>query len=79
MEQYLGQIELFAFGFAPSGWMLCNGASLNVQQYSDLYFFLGTTYGGDGKTSFCIPNLLGTEPAANMNYYIAVLGDYLDS
>ena len=72
IEAYLGQIQLFAFGFAPIGWMLCNGATLNINQYSPLYALIGITYGGDGRTTFKIPNLQGASPIPNMEYYMVV-------
>ncbi|MGI3899878.1 MAG: phage tail protein [Janthinobacterium lividum] len=57
--QFLGQIEFFAFGFAPKGWMPCNGQLLLISQNSALFNLLGTTYGGDGRTNFALPNLQG--------------------
>ena len=74
IEAYLGQIQLFPFNFAPIGWMLCNGATLNISQYSALYSLIGNTYGGDGHTTFQIPNLQGASPIPNMEYYIVVEG-----
>jgi microcystin-dependent protein len=59
---YLGEIRLFAFGYAPQGWMLCNGQTLSIAQYSALYSLLGTTYGGDGVTTFNLPNLQSRVP-----------------
>ena len=56
---FLGQIELFAFGFAPKGWLPCNGQFLSIPQNSALFSLLGTTYGGDGRTTFALPNLQG--------------------
>lgn len=76
METTLGQIELFPYGFTPSGFMSCEGQTLNIASYNALYSLLGTYYGGDGKTTFCLPNLLGTEPVPNMQYYIAIEGYY---
>lgn len=74
IEAYLGQIQLFPFNFAPIGWMLCNGATLNISQYSALYALIGITYGGDGQTTFQIPNLQGASPIPDMEYYIVVEG-----
>ena len=57
MEFYLAQIVLFAGNFAPRGWMACNGQLLPIAQNTALFSLLGTTYGGDGKTTFALPNL----------------------
>ena len=73
MDCFLGTIQLFAFNYAPIGWMLCNGASLSVAQNSALYALIGNTYGGN-QTNFNIPNLMGASPIPNMNYYIATQG-----
>lgn len=63
MEPYIGQIGLFAFNYAPADyWIACNGQLLQISQYQALYALLGTTYGGDGKTTFGLPNLQGTIP-----------------
>lgn len=73
---FIGQIQLFAFNFAPVGWVLCNGQSLNINQNQALYSLIGNLYGPATTTSFVIPNLLGAAPLPNMNYYIATLGLY---
>jgi microcystin-dependent protein len=56
---YLGQITTFSFNFAPRGWALCNGQLLSITQNQALFSLLGTTYGGDGRTTFGLPNLQG--------------------
>lgn len=56
---YLGQIEAFAFNFAPKGWMMCAGQLLSIQQYTALFSLLGTYYGGNGTTNFQLPDLRG--------------------
>lgn len=61
-EPFLGEIRVFGGNFAPRDWMLCNGALLPIAQYTALFSILGTTYGGDGKTTFAVPNLQGTAP-----------------
>lgn len=61
-EPYLGQIIMFAGNFAPNGWALCNGQLLSIAQNSALFAILGTTYGGDGVTTFALPNLQGRVP-----------------
>lgn len=74
MDIYLGTVQLFAFNFAPAGWLPCDGRTLPIVQYQALYAILGTTYGGDGRTAFGLPNLTGKEPDSHMKYYIACEG-----
>lgn len=62
MDEYLGIIKLFAGNFAPKGYMFCNGAILSIAQNSALFSLLGTTYGGNGQTTFALPNLNGRYP-----------------
>src|SRR5260370_41712834 len=54
---YLGELKLAAFNFAPKGWALCNGQVLSIAQNQALFSLLGTQYGGDGRTTFALPNL----------------------
>ena len=61
-EPFLSEIRLFSFGFAPKGWALCNGQLLPINQNQALFALLGTTYGGDGRTTFGLPNLQGRVP-----------------
>ncbi len=61
-EPFLGQIEYYAFNFAPRGWAKCDGAILPINQNQSLYSLLGTTFGGDGRTSFALPDLRGRIP-----------------
>ena len=56
-EYFLGEIRAFGFGFAPKGWTLCNGQTLSISQNAALFSLLGTTYGGNGTTTFQLPNL----------------------
>lgn len=58
-EPYLGEIQIFGFNFAPRNWALCNGATLGIAQYTALFSLLGTTYGGNGTTTFMLPDLQG--------------------
>ena len=62
MEVYLGTILAFGFNFAPKDWGLCNGAHMSITQNQALYSLLGTIFGGDGKTSFGLPDLRGRVP-----------------
>jgi len=57
MEPFTGQIQAFGFNFAPRGWAQCNGQLLAIAQYNALYSLLGTYYGGDGRTTFGLPDL----------------------
>jgi microcystin-dependent protein len=59
MEEYIGIVKLFAGNFAPRGWALCNGQIMSIAQNSALFSILGTTYGGNGQTTFALPNLQG--------------------
>ncbi|KMQ68040.1 tail protein [Chryseobacterium sp. FH2] len=59
MDEYIGIVKLFAGNFAPRGWMMCNGALLNINTNTALFSILGTTYGGDGIRTFALPNLTG--------------------
>ena len=61
-EAMIGEIRLFAGNYAPQGWALCQGQLLNTQQYQALFALLGTTYGGDGITTFALPDLRGRVP-----------------
>lgn len=61
MEPFLGQIQPVGFGFAPRGWATCSGQLLAIASYSALFSLFGTTYGGDGRTSFGLPDLRGRE------------------
>lgn len=62
MEFYIGQILLVGFNFAPTGTMPCDGRLLSIAQYSALFSLLGTTYGGNGVTTFALPDLRGRMP-----------------
>ena len=61
-DQFLGEIRAFPFNFAPTGWALCNGQLLPINQNTALFSLLGTTYGGNGTTNFALPNLQGLAP-----------------
>jgi microcystin-dependent protein len=61
-DQFLAEIRVFAGNFAPSGWATCDGQLLPITQNTALFSLLGTTYGGDGRTSFGLPNLMGSGP-----------------
>jgi len=73
MLPLIGQVQLFAFEFAPTGWMVCDGALLSVTNYQVLFATIGTTYGGDGRTTFALPNIPPVIPKGPA-YYIAFTG-----
>ncbi|MDX2043197.1 MAG: tail fiber protein [Acidobacteriota bacterium] len=61
-EPFLSEIRIMSFGFAPRGWALCNGQLLPINQNQGLFSLLGTTFGGDGRVNFALPNLQGNTP-----------------
>ena len=76
MDPFLGQIELFPYTFVPKNWMACSGQLLDIRQNTALFSLLGTNFGGDGQTTFGLPNLQGKAPAANLQFCIAINGIY---
>ncbi len=62
MQPYIGQILAVGFNYAPIGWAICNGQLMSIAEYSTLYALIGTTYGGDGVSTFALPNLQGRVP-----------------
>src|ERR1700692_3438609 len=69
-QSFIGEIRCFSFGFAPKGWALCNGQTLAINQNQALFSLLGTTYGGNGTSTFQLPNLPGRVPAHFGNNYV---------
>ena len=61
-DPFVAEIRIFPFNFAPKGWAFCNGQILPLSQNTALFSLLGTTYGGDGKSTFALPNLQGSAP-----------------
>jgi microcystin-dependent protein len=61
-EPFLSEIKIMSFGFAPKGWAMCNGQLMPINQNQGLFALLGTTYGGDGRVNFGLPNLQGRNP-----------------
>ena len=61
-EPFVGEIRMFGFNFAPQGWALCNGQLLPISQNTALFSLLGTTYGGDGRTTFALPDMRSRVP-----------------
>jgi microcystin-dependent protein len=62
LQQFMGQLMLFPFAFAPQGWALCAGQLLPINQNQPLFALLGTTFGGDGRINFALPDLRGRTP-----------------
>src|SRR5262250_2187168 len=61
-QPYVGEIRMFAGNFAPAGWMFCEGQLLPISEYETLFNLIGTTYGGDGQSTFALPDLRGRIP-----------------
>ena len=61
-DQFVAEIRIFTGNFAPKGWALCDGQLLPISQNTALFSLLGTTYGGDGRSTFALPNLQGSAP-----------------
>ena len=62
MDGYLSEIRIWASNFAPKGWAFCDGSILSIRDYTALFSLIGTTYGGDGRTTFALPDLRGRVP-----------------
>src|SRR5436309_9582602 len=62
MDPFVAEIRIFPFNFAPKGWAFCDGQILPLRQNTALFSLLGTTYGGDGKSNFALPNMQGNAP-----------------
>jgi microcystin-dependent protein len=62
MDPFVAEIRIFPFNFAPKGWAFCDGQIMPLSQNTALFSLLGTTYGGDGKSNFALPNMQGNAP-----------------
>ena len=62
MDPFVAEVRILACNFAPKGWALCNGQLMSISQNTALFSLLGTNYGGDGKSTFGLPNLQGNVP-----------------
>jgi microcystin-dependent protein len=69
-QPYVGEIRMFAGNFAPAGWMFCEGQLLAISEYDTLFNLIGTTYGGDGQSTFALPDLRGRLPMHQGNGFI---------
>ena len=65
VEPFLAEIRIFGFNFAPTGWAFCNGQLMPISQNTALFALLGTFYGGDGKSTFALPNMQSSAPMHN--------------
>jgi len=68
-QPYVGEIRIFGFNFVPAGWAYCNGAILPISENDTLFNLIGTTYGGDGQTTFALPDLRGRAGVHQGNGY----------
>ncbi len=75
-DPYMAEIVLFAGNFAPRGWAFCEGQELAISQHSSLFSLLGTTYGGDGRLMFKLPNMKARELDGGPRHIIALTGIY---
>src|SRR2546426_1597936 len=80
-QPYVGEIRMFGGNFAPAGWMFCQGQTLSIAENETLFNLSGTTYGGDGQSTFALPDLqgrlpvhLGQGPGITQNYIIGETG-----
>jgi microcystin-dependent protein len=69
-QPYIGEIRMFAGNFAPSGWMMCEGQLISISEYETLFNLIGTTYGGDGQSTFALPDLRGRLPIHQGGGYV---------
>ncbi|MDX1941513.1 MAG: tail fiber protein [Saprospiraceae bacterium] len=69
-QPYVGEIRMFAGNFAPAGWQFCEGQLLPISEYETLFQLIGTTYGGDGQSTFAMPDLRGRLPIHQGNGFI---------
>src|SRR5882724_3855799 len=69
-QPYVGEIRMFAGNFAPAGWMFCEGQLLPISENETLFQLIGTTYGGDGESTFALPDLRGRLPMHQGNGFI---------
>ena len=74
-DPFVAEIRMFGGDVAPNGWARCNGQLMPIAQNAELFSRLGTFYGGDGKTTFALPNLQASAPiGAGANFFIAMRG-----
>lgn len=69
-QPYVGELRLFAGNFAPAGWMFCDGQLLSISENETLFQLIGTTYGGDGQSTFGLPDMRGRVPVHQGNGFV---------
>ncbi len=69
-QPYVGEITIFAGNYAPLGWQFCSGQLVQISEYDTLFNLIGTTYGGDGQSTFALPDLCGRVPIHQGNGYV---------
>jgi microcystin-dependent protein len=69
-QPYVGEVRIFCGNFAPAGWMLCQGQLLPISEYETLFNLIGTTYGGDGQSTFALPSLASRVPIHQGNGFV---------
>ena len=74
MEGYIAEIRMFAGNFAPRNWAFCQGQILSIAQNTALFSLLGTTYGGNGQTTFALPDLRGRVPVGTGQGHVRIRG-----
>src|SRR3712207_3879081 len=77
-DQFLAEIRIFPFNFPPTGWAFCNGQIMPISQNTALFALLGTTYGGDGKSTFALPDIQGSavmQPGQGQGLSLRDLGE----
>lgn len=77
-DSCLSEISLFPYNFTPAGYTKCNGAVLSINSYPNLYSLISATYGGDGTSTFAVPNLTASIPLSGLDYYMANAGSTPD-
>jgi microcystin-dependent protein len=75
MSRFIGQIALFPYTFTPNGWMPCEGQIIRIAENSALFSALGTQFGGDGRTTFALPDYRSLAPA-NSRYFLSITGEF---
>ena len=74
---FLGETRIFAFPFAPPGWLTCEGQLVPIADFPNLFKLIGTTYGGDGETTFALPDAAGPDSEGTaLGLCISLFGDY---
>jgi len=76
-QPFIGETRIFAFGYAPAGWLACEGQLLPISENVELFQLIGTTYGGDGETTFALPKATGPDSEGTaLNVCISLFGGF---